>query len=308
MRDEGVNSDEKDAHTVMNIPAQGLLGALAPMPPLPETIGPPGMFELASGGGGGGTDQRKGETIKSAPLKGSWACSGDDSALVDFRKKSACGPCGTKIIFDDAPPSITPPRPPAWQGCNCGVDRVLCGASKVMLNSDTVSLYQLSLSATIGPDVWQRTRPQPVLITIHAHTSLVPAGNTDNVADSIHYGHLATTLRNLEHTSFSSLIDLAHAVADEGLKYPSVHSVHVLATAPKQLLHASSLAVELVKSAAQSSQLTLHINDLSLETIIGVNPPERVHKQKVVTTLSFLDPQCLPMVGRLTEVLPIFFP
>lgn len=59
----------------------------------------------SGGGGGGGTDQRKGETIKSAPLKGSWACSGDDSALVDFRKEfrteSACGPCGTKIIFDD---------------------------------------------------------------------------------------------------------------------------------------------------------------------------------------------------------------
>ena len=183
-------------------------------------------------------------------------------------------------------------------------------------NSDSISLYSLALAPNIGLDHWGRRRPQPVLLTLHARTCLAPAGCSDNVADSIHYGHLSQAMFDLQAATktFPSLINFAEAAADAALSPQfAADEVHVLAEAPKLLLQAHSLAVELVKSLDHPPQLSVHIKELSLHTIIGVNTPERHHKQLVVTTISFLDPKSSTLgyifphgtiVDHLTEVLP----
>ncbi|KAF8515071.1 hypothetical protein JB92DRAFT_2916102 [Gautieria morchelliformis] len=154
--------------------------------------------------------------------------------------------------------------------------------------SDAVSLHALALAVDIGPDHWDRQRAQPVLLTLHAHSDLAPAGRSDDVADSIHYGHLARRVLALQHTPFPSIVHLAEAAAAVALAFPPVHRVRVIAHAPKLLPQAHSLSVELESSPDRVPGLSLHINELALHVLIGVNPPERIHKQLVVTTVSFL--------------------
>lgn len=180
---------------------------------------------------------------------------------------------------------------------------------------DTVSLYALALVADIGPDHWHRQRPQPVLLTVHVHASLARAGSSDDVAHSIHYGHLSKALLDLQSASFSSLVHLAHAAAEAAMQF-APDGVRICAEAPKLLLQAHSLSVELTaRVQALAPQLSVHINELSLHIIIGVNPPERVHKQLVVTSITFFAPHtsgyAFPhgtIVDRLAQVSPSFLP
>jgi len=167
------------------------------------------------------------------------------------------------------------------------------------------------LRAHIGPDCWDRDRPQPVLLTVHVFTSLVSAALSDDVTQTVHYGHLASALYDLEHPNrqFVSLLHLAEAAADVVLRNPDVPvtRVRIIAEAPKLLLLAKSLVADIIRprqtvseyntvlGQAQASQDehspsapdTIRINALSVPIIIGVNPPERLFKQIVTTSVSF---------------------
>ncbi|KAF8582739.1 tetrahydrobiopterin biosynthesis enzymes-like protein [Ramaria rubella] len=162
--------------------------------------------------------------------------------------------------------------------------------------SDTVSLHSLTLSPNIGPDCWNRTRSQPVVLTVHVHTSLIVAATTDDVADTIHYGHLSTAIFDLQSPtrSFASLFHFGEAVAAAaiGPQFPAVEEVHVIAEAPKLILQAGALSIELVRRRSATPPLPdkVYIKDLALPVLIGVNPPERLHKQLVITTVSFHSP------------------
>ena len=178
-----------------------------------------------------------------------------------------------------------------------------CQGCRVMVSDDTLSIYSLALAPNIGPDAWDRDREQPVLLTLHLHLSLVPAAASDDLAHSIHYGYLSKQLLHLQSRLFPTLLHLADAAID--LALDAVHDVHVVVEAPKLLLQARSLAVDVVASPA-ARRRTVHVNELDLYTLIGVNPPERRHKQRVLTTVSFLDsPLNFPhraIVDRLAQV------
>ncbi|KAF8518003.1 hypothetical protein BU17DRAFT_49322 [Hysterangium stoloniferum] len=174
-------------------------------------------------------------------------------------------------------------------------------------HSDCISLSALTLRAHIGADCWDRDRPQPVLLTVHVFTSLLPAALSDDVTKTIHYGHLASALYDLEHPNrqFESLLHLAEAAADVVLRNPDapVTQVRIIAEAPKLLLHAKSLVAD-INEHSPSAPDTICINALSLPIIIGVNPQERLLKQIVTTSISFY---LVARPGPISEPKPVLF-
>lgn len=179
---------------------------------------------------------------------------------------------------------------------------------------DTVIIREIRAEASVGPDRWGKERNQPVLISVLAHTPLTKAGLSDDVRDSIHYGDLGKEiLGQVGATPFPSLYALAERVASITLG-KGADSVEVEAEALNQFLSARCLSVALIRNAKadstiQSKRDRISIKDVQLHIIIGVNPPERVHKQEILVNIDFwLGPQRLPdfhwptIYRNLTEV------
>lgn len=162
-----------------------------------------------------------------------------------------------------------------------------------MDNVDEISLHSLALQVNIGPDCWSRDRPQPVLLTAHASIPLAKVAETDDIRDTVHYGHLANTLFDLQTLSFPSLFHLANSAISHVFinpEFAAIHSLHIHAEAPKLLLQPCAFSLNLSRKRDQGESEftgTIHISDLALLAIIGVNPPERIHKQQVIVSISF---------------------
>lgn len=159
---------------------------------------------------------------------------------------------------------------------------------------DIVIIHDLRASTTVGPDRWGKTRPQPITLSAHVETSLADAGKSDDVADSIHYGHLAKSITKLtDGATFDSLLELAEAVAELALRSDErVRGVEVDAYAGNQFLQAENLGVHIRRipqgvTATEVRDDRTMICDLRVATIIGVNPPEREAKQNVLVNLTF---------------------
>lgn len=175
------------------------------------------------------------------------------------------------------------------------------------LDTDIISLAALHLAATVGPDHWHRTRPQPLHLSLHLHlspSSLNTPGQSDNVADSLHYGHLAkaveTRVSERRAEGYTSPRALLIDVTDAALTFVSaagrdaaVHAVRVVVRLPKQILLAGGFEVELSTCASAGLGSTpgtiVRVTDLILPVLIGVNPPERLAKQRVITHLTFVE-------------------
>ncbi|KAJ7175782.1 tetrahydrobiopterin biosynthesis enzymes-like protein [Mycena filopes] len=162
----------------------------------------------------------------------------------------------------------------------------------IPIPKDTIIIHELRLNSTVGPDRWGKTRPQPIVVSIHVEASLVQAGTSDRVADSVHYGNLAKeVVQAAENSEFSNLLELAQVVAQLALQMDDrVLAVDVHADAKNQFLQAESLGVEIrrTRTSVDEHQLCL-IRDLRTTIIIGVNPPEREAKQTVLLNLKFHD-------------------
>ncbi|KZT69421.1 hypothetical protein DAEQUDRAFT_265095 [Daedalea quercina L-15889] len=173
-------------------------------------------------------------------------------------------------------------------------------SSQDPLAHDTVFINSLSTSPTIGKDWWGRVRPQPLSITVHLHLQaeyLNEAGATDDVRDSVHYGELCKGVMDLVYgpnaQEFDGLRDFARAVAKTAFALTGVVAVQRAVVAVKSekliplagefILEISTSYTEEVIEGTESVRVT--IKDLVLSTIIGVNPPEREAKQRVITTI-----------------------
>jgi FolB domain-containing protein len=165
--------------------------------------------------------------------------------------------------------------------------------------TDIVFINAIELSANVGPDRWGRARPQPVLVSVYLHlrsSYLVRAGESDHVEDSVHYGHLSKAISNIVEAdnTFSSvggLVDVATKVAFE-LAGEAAVAVKVVVDFRQMLLVADELSVEVTTPAATSSRdapARVTVKDMLLTTIIGVNPPERKAKQRVIINIVFFE-------------------
>ncbi|KIJ55359.1 hypothetical protein M422DRAFT_239978 [Sphaerobolus stellatus SS14] len=174
-----------------------------------------------------------------------------------------------------------------------------------MSSTDAIVLADIPLAVRIGRDVWLRDRDQHVLVTVHASLSLADAAVSDDVADTVHYGHLGSAISVLSTRQFESLLDLAENIATAVFlndEFRPITQIRVEASAPKLLLHAESLHVDITCQREPDSDSdstrrdVVQIKNLTLPIIIGVNPPERLYTQRVFTTVAFyLDPPPRPI-------------
>lgn len=162
------------------------------------------------------------------------------------------------------------------------------------INSDTVIIRGLRTNASIGPDRWDVSNAQPITISVYVYTSVVKAGKSDDVADSINYWTLTTDILDLTNgATFANLLELAEAVAELSLKRDvRVYTVEVDARARNQFLQAEHLGVHIKRMRDGVAEIEARddrmvINDLRVPTIIGVDPPEREAKQIVHLNLTF---------------------
>ena len=187
-------------------------------------------------------------------------------------------------------------------------------------DTDIVTLSAVHLATTIGPDHWNRIRPQPIALSLHLH--LAPSyldipGQSDNVTDSLHYGHLAKVVENRVgakgERTYASARDLLDDMTDAAFRFAMdatakgdsnvgevVHAVRVVVQLPKQILLAAGFSVELttrasdwlgkhLETGSSAPAAVVRVTDLTLAVLIGVNPPERLAKQRVVTHLTFFE-------------------
>lgn len=163
---------------------------------------------------------------------------------------------------------------------------------------DIIIIRDLRLNSTVGPDRWGKVRPQPIVVSIHVEASLIDAGASDDVADSVHYGNLAKdVVKAAQDAVFPNLFELAESIAQLALKMDNrVLAVEVQAHAKNQFLQAESLGVEIRRTRTTTDEYNLClIHDLRATLIIGVNPPEREAKQTVLLNLQFHDLEWLKL-------------
>lgn len=158
--------------------------------------------------------------------------------------------------------------------------------------TDVIFIDTLHLSADVGPDCWGKSRPQPVQVSVYLHLEpsfLNKSGRSDNVLDSVHYGHLSKAISSkVGGSSFRGVETLVSAVSEEAstLAGTLAQQVRVVVDLPKQILLAENFSVDTTTSASSTSR-SVFIKNLSLPVLIGVNPPEREAKQRVITNIAF---------------------
>ncbi|KAG1773687.1 Dihydroneopterin aldolase-domain-containing protein, partial [Suillus placidus] len=162
--------------------------------------------------------------------------------------------------------------------------------------TDVVLVDTIQLTANIGADCWGRPREQFVFITVHLHLKpsfLEISGQSDNVVDSIHYGHLTKAISALS-ASYTDVRALVNEVTQKAfaLAGENVDAVRVVIGLPKQILLANDFEVEVITPRGKDSlhqAAKVSVKDLVMPVLIGVNPPERLAKQRVITNITFYE-------------------
>ncbi|KAJ3019791.1 trifunctional dihydropteroate synthetase [Thoreauomyces humboldtii] len=184
-------------------------------------------------------------------------------------------------------------------------------SSGIMEAMDKIMVRKLMVSNIIGVDSWERSKRQPLSIDLTVHQPLNESGDTDLLVQTLSYGTLAKQVSEFsERTQYRSVEALAAGIANVCLDGCGAARVTVRVEKPRALLHAACAGVQITRSkgsdrlvaeregdkmvpvsptksvsATPAGEDQIFINDLTLSTIIGVNPWEREERQRVVITL-----------------------
>jgi FolB domain-containing protein len=160
--------------------------------------------------------------------------------------------------------------------------------------NDLVIVESLKINANIGPDCWDRARPQLLLVSVALEADLRLAGEQDDLTDSINYGSLSKDLLRLvppdQPKQFDGLEDLAEQVAQLTLAKVTNPSFRVAVSikAPKNLLQDANLRLDITRDGSNSSKGGAYnwvIEDWRIYVLIGMNPPERLKKQVLILNM-----------------------
>lgn len=180
---------------------------------------------------------------------------------------------------------------------------------------DAVFLRNLTLSAIIGKDAWQRSeRPQPVVIDLKLQTDITVAAAQDTVEHTLNYGTLYKNITGLVEEGepamtmggrkqWGNLRNLAAVLCYIPFRTAqetngiSISLVELSITLPKGVLLAEGgVAMSWVIESSSKTNIEVRddlqrffIRQLKIPTIIGVNPHERLEKQQVVIDLTLRD-------------------
>ncbi|EMD35007.1 hypothetical protein CERSUDRAFT_116517 [Gelatoporia subvermispora B] len=187
--------------------------------------------------------------------------------------------------------------------------------------SDVVYISSLSLSANIGNDWWGRARPQPLSLSLALHmlpAALDSAAVDDDVTASVHYGHLCKDVLALTEApgaAWGSAAELARDVAHVALRKAAgrakevrvqVHSAKLVPLAEEYVLEmsvASPESEEAVASTMAQHKIKVIVKKLVIPVVIGVNPPEREAKQRVITDVVILAKSTQPHFADYPDVI-----
>ncbi|KND04741.1 dihydropteroate synthase [Spizellomyces punctatus DAOM BR117] len=173
---------------------------------------------------------------------------------------------------------------------------------------DKIIVRKLNVRNIIGVDSWERSKRQPLNIDLTVHQDINSSGESDLLSHTISYGTVAKAVQAFsEKTSYRSVEALASGIARICVQECGAECVTVRVEKPRALLHAACAGVEITRSrrdielmeslkasGARRQSLSaediagedqIFIQDLTLNTIIGVNPWEREERQRVILTL-----------------------
>lgn len=163
---------------------------------------------------------------------------------------------------------------------------------------DVITVNELSLRVPLGPSHWPKplseTLPQPIVVSLSVPYALATAGYSDQLADSVNYSSLSKAVEGLAASGrpFTSLEGFAEAACHTCFdKFSGVNQVDIRVEKLRGLLHAKSAGVNVTRhrggaSPTKTEKTEVFVRDLTLSTIIGIHPWERVEKQVVKVNLS----------------------
>ncbi|KAI9221929.1 Dihydropteroate synthase-like protein [Blastocladiella britannica] len=207
---------------------------------------------------------------------------------------------------------------------------------------DRIVVRDLQLRNLVGVDNWERSRPQPLRVSLAVKARTATAGRHDHLlADTVNYGALARAVAEFAESedaspSFRSMEDLAVAIARLALtKFGGrrgAREVAVDIAKPRALLHAECAGVRVVRTEADVSVAsplspsvtaapavvdgingdnaraadpdTIYIRGLRTSAILGINPWERDEKQLVVVHLELRPATRVRGAGSTHEAVP----
>ena len=116
---------------------------------------------------------------------------------------------------------------------------------------DTLFLHGLKAETLIGVYDWERQQRQTLLLDVDIGTDARPAGHSDNIDDTIHYGDVAEALRhNLAQQQFLLLEALAEHVAQFLLDDFGALWVRVRVVKPGILAQVREVGIQIERSRA----------------------------------------------------------
>ncbi|PVV03144.1 hypothetical protein BB560_002395 [Smittium megazygosporum] len=124
---------------------------------------------------------------------------------------------------------------------------------------DTIEVHDLEIRAKIGKDPWERSKLQPLLVTVKIQCRTFSAGFQDKVTESVHYGKITKQISAfVEAQKLESMEALAiHIAFMCFIEDPTkIYGVFVTLKKPKALLYADSASISIYRSREDLLQLS----------------------------------------------------
>ena len=118
------------------------------------------------------------------------------------------------------------------------------------MTSDRLLIKNLLVRGIVGINEWERRLPQDILINLEVFVDTSPAGQSDDVEDSLNYRSLTKAIvAFVEASSFHLVEALAEGIASLSLRDFGAERVRVRVEKPGALRFAESVGVEIVRDA-----------------------------------------------------------
>ncbi|MDN4503532.1 dihydroneopterin aldolase [Alteromonadaceae bacterium BrNp21-10] len=116
---------------------------------------------------------------------------------------------------------------------------------------DKILIQGLQVSSLIGVYDWERTSQTALLVDIEIDVDLAPAGDSDDVADTLDYAKVAELLQlTAKQSTFQLLEALAAAMIAALFAQFNCHKIQLTLSKPNILADASNVAIQLTRTAS----------------------------------------------------------
>eukprot|EP00834_Sanchytrium_tribonematis_P007119 NODE_600_length_5523_cov_0.389749.p1 type:complete len:672 gc:universal NODE_600_length_5523_cov_0.389749:5038-3023(-) len=136
---------------------------------------------------------------------------------------------------------------------------------------DEIVVHQLRVPLIVGVDLWERKKPQDIMITISNSHNFEKVSKSDDIHHTLDYTKLQKQIANIdtEFDDVESLVDFLSQFGGE-----------IVVELPKGALFTGSIKLE-----KKMNEYIYSIRALQVETIVGVNPHERLSLQPILIHL-----------------------